>query len=477
MDLYPELVVGGYQPDQLQNFINDAFTRPIIPAYGAEEGFVGWTREYKTEYPLSLNDLIESDIGEYLPVIAEIKNFRDTQDTDLTKLSGLVTVLNNQIRNLKDDIQWNDKTVRFSGANVLKNAVIGKNDEYINIDSERQAALATFQTSLSQDTQNYFDGVQPGGEPQYSWDDSGTQATTSNVLTLGGNYYDKDGFYADRNGKALEDNVKAPYLRGDGTRLFQFRDDLFEIQQMIIKAGGPAPKTLGVWDANLAKFMENVLAYANDSRSWEYDMENGYPDVANQWNSALNEYIVQNESGTQLAEILNIAGYSTIAQPTPSKSEVKKALDDLYGGYGLKATAKMYKEDGDFFVNLSNTAAQREVEIETNANYLKELILGTKQYDKAPQPGEEGFNEYEAAKADGRVYEDKTGVYVIPLATEIKQTMGVKEPIDITGTMDDYLKERYSKRIGAVEDRTVARENAGLFTNNYLSLSRTGFAG
>jgi len=476
-ELYPQLSYEGYQPDQLGNFLADAFSRPIIPAYGAEEGFVGWTREYKTEYSLSLNDLIESDMSQYVPIINELRTYRDTGNNDLLQLTGLVTQLNNQLRQLSGEVQWGEKDVLFTGNNVLKNAVIGKGDEYVNIDSERQDALSIFQTSLSQDVQDYFDGIQPGGDQTYTWDDTSTKATYSNVLTLGGNYYDSDGFYADRNGKKLEDNVKAPYLKGDGTRLFQFRDDLFEIQQQILKAGGPAPKTLGVWDENLANFMENVLAYANDSRSWEYDMDNGYPDIANQWNSALNEYIVQNESGTQLAEILNVAGYSTIAKPKPSKSEIKQSLDELYGSYGLKADAKMYKEDGDFLVNLSSTAAQRQVEIEQNADYLKQLILGTKQYDKAPVQGEEGFGEYEAAKADGRVYEDKTGVYIIPLATEIKETMGVKDPIDVTGTMNDYLEERYAKRIGSVEDREIARENAKTFTNNYLTLSRTGFTG
>lgn len=476
-ELYPQLGYDQYQPDQLGNFLADAFSRPIIPAYGAEEGFVGWTREYKTEYSLSLNDLIESDMSQYAPIINSLRAYRDEGKTDLLELSGLITQLNVQLKRLKDDVQWGEKAVLFSGNDVLKNAVIGKGDEYVNIDSERQGALSIFQTSLSQDTQDYFDGVQPGGDQTYAWDDTSTKATYSNVLTLGGNYYDGDGFYADRNGKKLEGDTKAPFLKGDGTRLFQFRDDLFEIQQMIIKAGGPAPKTLGVWDENLAKFMENVLAYANDSRSWEYDMDNGYPDVANQWHSALNEYTIQNESGTQLAEILTIAGYSTIADPKPTKSEVKQALDDLYGNYGLKASAEMYKEDGDFLVNLSTTAAQRQAEIGQNADYLKQLILGTKQYDKAPVQGEEGFGEYEAAKADGRVYEDKTGVYIIPLATEIKETMGVKDPIDVTGTMNDYLEERYAKRIGAVEDREIARENAKLFTNNYLTLSRTGFTG
>jgi len=364
----------------------------------------------------------------------------------------------------------------LSSGQVEKDAKLFGDDVFENIDMIRAESLSMLQSNLNQESEDYFAQATPGGETTYAWDDTSTKATTSNVLTLGGNYYSNDGFYADRNGVKLEGDTRAPYLRNDGTRLFQNRNDIFEIQQQIMLAGGPAPKRIGFWDEGLASYMENVLAYANDSRSWELDFANGYSDVGQQWRSALGEYQRQYESGTQLAEVLQVAGYNTLTKPGPTEKEIKDSLDALYSNYGLTPTATMYKKDGEFLRGISMEAAAREEQVASGGNYLKELILGTKAFDEIPGENDEGFIEYQKAKADGRVYEDSNGVYIVPPVQQIQEQVGYKEPMDVTGTTAKYLEDRYSKRIGSVEDRSVARENAALFTNNYISLARTGFS-
>ena len=82
--------------------------------------------------------------------------------------------------------------------------------------------------------------------------------------------------------------------------------------------------------------------------------------VGNAWRGALQEYKVQNEGGTQLAEILTAAGYSTINEPKPTASEAKTKVDDLYGEYGLNATARDYKDSGKN-MNWKNGADKRRL--------------------------------------------------------------------------------------------------------------------
>tara|TARA_R100000781_G_scaffold114430_1_gene85203 strand:- start:582 stop:1988 length:1407 start_codon:yes stop_codon:yes gene_type:complete len=464
----------GYKThDDISSFLNELFGTSSIPAVAGEGNrFRPGDDEWNIPKTYSINDLIATPLVDSLSSLKDLKEFKDTSNTDLLVLRNLITNLNDELNSLSDPIELDEQFVLFSGTNVLIDNKIFGDDDYKDLNQERQDSLSIIQEDLTQDAIDYFQ--LEGGDPGYGWDDTGTKATTSNALTLGGNYYDKDGYYADREGNRLEGDVKAPFLRNDGTRLFQGRDDLFEIQQMIVEAGGPAPKRLGYWDEGLADYMEKVLAYANDSRSWEYDLEQGHVDVGQQWRSALGEFKTQNDSGTQLAEILSLQGYATLGQPGPLESEKKQALDDLYASYGLVADASMYQADGAYFTDISNTAAQRQSEIESGGNYLKELILGTKQFESVPEEGEEGFIEYQQAKHDGRVYEDNTGVYIVPPASTIEEQIGMKDPIDVPGTMNNYFKERYGKRIGAVEDRETARENAKLFTRNYITLSNAG---
>jgi len=473
------MAIEGYNPDEKSQYITSIFNNPSVYALGKEEGnnplSVGLAREYNIEKSYSISNLINSDLLAQLPSLRSLKEYKDAQETDLLKLNSLITQLDSDLKGLKGDIQFGEDIVAFSGQ-VEKDAKLFGDDVFENIDMIRAESLSILQSNLNQESEDYFAQATPGGEATYAWDDTSTKATTSNVLTLGGNYYSNDGFYADRNGVKLEGDTRAPYLRNDGTRLFQNRNDIFEIQQQIMLAGGPAPKRIGFWDEGLASYMENVLAYANDSRSWELDFANGYSDVGQQWRSALGEYQRQYESGTQLAEVLQVAGYNTLTKPGPTEKEIKDSLDALYSNYGLTPTATMYKKDGEFLRGISMEAAAREEQVASGGNYLKELILGTKAFDEIPGENDEGFIEYQKAKADGRVYEDSNGVYIVPPVQQIQEQVGYKEPMDVTGTTAKYLEDRYSKRIGSVEDRSVARENAALFTNNYISLARTGFS-
>jgi hypothetical protein len=256
--------------------------------------------------------------------------------------------------------------------------------------------------------------------------------------------------------------------------LFWQRDDLFEIQQLIVEAGGPAPETLGVWDKNLSKYMNNVLAYANDSRSWEVDMESGLS-MQNQWRSALNEYKLQNESGTQLSEILTTLGYSGVNKPKPSASEAKAKVDSLYGELGLKATARDYKDIGEAFIELSTQAEARQAEIESKAVGLKDLLLGTTKFVSSPPSPEtpEGI-EYQKAVNEGRVLETSTGIYIVPTAESLAEEKQIPEAIDVDGKLREMVESRDATRIQGVQDRDAQRENATLFKSNFLTTARTG---
>ena len=268
--------------------------------------------------------------------------------------------------------------------------------------------------------------------------------------------------------------VEAPYKKDDGWNLFWQRDDLFEIQQLIVEAGGPAPETLGVWDKNLSKYMNNVLAYANDSRSWEVDMESGLS-MQNQWRSALNEYKLQNESGTQLSEILTTLGYSGVNKPKPSASEAKAKVDSLYGELGLKATARDYKDIGEAFIELSTQAEARQTEIESKAVGLKDLLLGTTKFVSSPPSAEtpEGI-EYQQAVNEGRVLETSTGIYIVPTAESLAEEKQIPEAIDVDGKLREMVESRDATRIQGVQDRDAQRENATLFKSNFLTTARTG---
>ena len=220
--------------------------------------------------------------------------------------------------------------------------------------------------------------------------------------------------------------------------------------------------------------MYSVLAYANDSLSWESDLKSGIS-LANAWNSALQEFKVQNEGGTQLAEILTAVGYSTINEPKPTASETKNKVDELYSEFGIKATAKDYQDIGNAFIELSQQAAARQADIESKAVGLKDLLLGTTKYMSSPPNMEtpEGL-EYQKALNDGRILETSTGIYMIPDPEQLAKDKDIPEAIDVDTTLRQQIEEREATGIQGVKDRDIARNNATLFKKNYLTTVNTG---
>ena len=220
--------------------------------------------------------------------------------------------------------------------------------------------------------------------------------------------------------------------------------------------------------------MNNVLAYANDGESWMTDMQNGLS-TGNQWRSALQEFKLQNDGGTQLSEILTAVGYSTVNRPKVTGTQAKSKVDEIYAGLGLKATAKDYKDIGDAFIELSTQAAARQEEIESKAVGLQDLLLGTTKFMSSPPSGEtpEGI-EYQKALNDGRVLETSTGIYIIPDPEELAAAKDIPEAIDVDARLLEMVEARDATRIQGAKDREFDRNNALLFKQNFLTTTRTG---
>ena len=285
-------------------------------SYVQEVGVLGKFAQDHQVGSFSIDDLMSIPGVSALPSVVFFKNI-DRGDVDLAEVKINLQRLEQDLKDQYADspIEYNDNVIKFYGTyGTDVSDLTGKSKESFNSTVENDVNFANqIDATLSEEAISSFGIATP--EQSFAYNESNSVAGLSNVLTLGGNFYDADGVYVTREGEQVMGTngnpVEAPYKKDDGWNLFWQRDDLFEIQQLIVEAGGPAPETLGVWDKNLSKYMNNVLAYANDSRSWEVDMESGLS-MQNQWRSALNEYKLQNESGTQLSEILTTLGYSGV---------------------------------------------------------------------------------------------------------------------------------------------------------------------
>jgi hypothetical protein len=459
-------------------FITALLSKDFI-SYVQEVGVFGKFAQDHQVGNFSIEDLMSIPGVSALPSVQYFQNI-DKGNADLAEVKLNLQRLEEDLKTKYGDspIEYNDSVIKFYGEyGTDVSDVTGKKKSSFNSTVENNINFANqIDATLSEDAISSF-GIQTP-EPSFAYNESNQVAGVSNVLTLGGNFYDADGVYVTREGEQVMGTngnpVEAPYKKDDGWNLFWQRDDLFEIQQLIVEAGGPAPETLGVWDKNLSKYMNNVLAYANDSRSWEVDMESGLS-MQNQWRSALNEYKLQNESGTQLSEILTTLGYSTVNKPKPTASEAKAKVDSLYGEFGLKATARDYKDIGEAFVELSTQAEARQAEIESKAVGLKDLLLGTTQFVSSPPSPEtpEGI-EYQKAVNEGRVLETSTGIYIVPSAESLAEDKQIPEAIDVDGKLREMVESRDATRIQGVQDRDAQRSNALLFKNNFLTAARTG---
>ena len=464
--------------DNKSGFITALLSKNFI-SYVQE---VGVFRKFAQDHQVgsfSIEDLMAIPGVSALPSVVFFKNI-DRGDVDLAEVKITLQRLEQDLKDQYADspIEYNDNVIKFYGTyGTDVSDLTGKTKESFNSTVENDVNFANqIEATLSEEAISSFGIATP--EQSFLWDEENQVAGRSNVLTLGGNFYDADGVYVTREGEQVMGTngnpVEAPYKKDDGWNLFWQRDDLFEIQQLIVEAGGPAPETLGVWDKNLSKYMNNVLAYANDSRSWEVDMESGLS-MQNQWRSALNEYKLQNESGTQLSEILTTLGYSGVNKPKPSASEAKAKVDSLYSELGLKATARDYKDIGEAFIELSTQAEARQTEIESKAVGLKDLLLGTTKFVSSPPSPEtpEGI-EYQKAVNEGRVLETSTGIYIVPTAESLAEEKQIPEAIDVDGKLREMVESRDATRIQGVQDRDAQRENATLFKSNFLTTARTG---
>jgi len=459
-------------------FLSALLSKDFI-SYVQEVGVFGGKYQDHQVGSFSIEDLMSIPGVSALPSVVFFKNI-DRGDVDLAEVKINLQRLEQDLKDQYADspIEYNDNVIKFYGTyGTDVSDLSGKSKESFNSTVENDVNFANqIDATLSEEAISSFGIATP--EQSFAYNESNSVAGLSNVLTLGGNFYDADGVYVTREGEQVMGTngnpVEAPYKKDDGWNLFWQRDDLFEIQQLIVEAGGPAPETLGVWDKNLSKYMNNVLAYANYSRSWEVDMESGLS-MQNQWRSALNEYKLQNESGTQLSEILTTLGYSGVNKPKPSASEAKAKVDSLYGELGLKATARDYKDIGEAFIELSTQAEARQAEIESKAVGLKDLLLGTTKFVSSPPSPEtpEGI-EYQQAVNEGRVLETSTGIYIVPTAESLAEEKQIPEAIDVDGKLREMVESRDATRIQGVQDRDAQRENATLFKSNFLTTARTG---
>ena len=448
-------------------------------SYVQEVGVLGKFAQDHQVGSFSIDDLMTIPGVSALPSVVFFKNI-DRGDVDLAEVKINLQRLEQDLKDQYADspIEYNDNVIKFYGTyGTDVSDLTGKTKESFNSTVENDVNFANqIDATLSEEAISSF-GIQTP-EQTFAYNETNSVAGLSNVLTLGGNFYDADGVYVTREGEQVMGTngnpVEAPYKKDDGWNLFWQRDDLFEVQQLIVEAGGPAPETLGVWDKNLSKYMNNVLAYANDSRSWEVDMESGLS-MQNQWRSALNEYKLQNESGTQLSEILTTLGYSTVNKPKPTASETKAKVDSLYSEFGLNATARDYKDIGEAFMELSTQAEARQSEIDSKAVGLKDLLLGTTKFVSSPPSLEtpEGI-EYQKAVNEGRVLETSTGIYIVPSAESLAEDKQIPEAIDVDGKLREMVESRDATRIQGVQDRDFQRENATLFKSNFLTAARTG---
>lgn len=466
--------------DNKSGYISALLSKNFI-SYVKEVGlFGGRFQDHEVGY-YSIEDLYAIPGVSALPSVQYFQNI-DKGNVDLAEVKLNLQKLEQELQNNygEEPIEYNDDVIKFYGSyglDVSDISLTGKKKSSFNSTTENKINFTNqIDATLSEDAISSFGIKDP--EQSYLYNESNQVAGLSNVLTLGGNYYDADGVYVTREGEQVMGTngnpVEAPYKKDDGWNLFWQRDDLFEIQQLIVDAGGPAPETLGVWDINLSKYMNNVLAYANDSRSWEVDRESGLS-LENQWRGALNEYKLQNESGTQLSEILTTLGYSTVNKPKPTASEAKAKVDSLYGELGLKATARDYKDIGEAFMELSTQAEARQAEIDRKAVGLKDLLLGTTKFVSSPPSPEtpEGI-EYQKAVNEGRVLKTSTGIYIVPSAESLAESKQIPEAIDVDGKLREMVETRDATRIQGVQDRDFQRENATLFKSNFLTAARTG---
>lgn len=459
-------------------FLSALLSKDFI-SYVQEVGVLGKFAQDHQVGSFSIEDLMAIPGVSALPSVVFFKNI-DRGDVDLAEVKINLQRLEQDLKDQYADspIEYNDNVIKFYGTyGTDVSDLTGKTKESYNSTVENDVNFANqIDATLSEEAISSF-GIQTP-EQTFAYNENNSVAGLSNVLTLGGNFYDADGVYVTREGEQVMGTngnpVEAPYKKDDGWNLFWQRDDLFEVQQLIVEAGGPAPETLGVWDKNLSKYMNNVLAYANDSRSWEVDMESGLS-MQNQWRSALNEYKLQNESGTQLSEILTTLGYSTVNKPKPTASETKAKVDSLYSEFGLNATARDYKDIGEAFMELSTQAEARQSEIDSKAVGLKDLLLGTTKFVSSPPSLEtpEGI-EYQKAVNEGRVLETSTGIYIVPSAESLAEDKQIPEAIDVDGKLREMVESRDATRIQGVQDRDFQRDNATLFKSNFLTAARTG---
>jgi len=295
------------------------------------------------------------------------------------------------------------------------------------------------------------------------------------VITHGGNYYDEEGYYTDREGNRLPDEPKAPFKPEDQWALFYDRDDMFEIQQAIMAAGGPVPVQLGYWDEDLAEFMWHVLAEANDSMSWMIDEENGL-EIGFQWETALQTYTDKYKQGTDMATLMSELGYTTISYEAPDVSEQKSAVDSIFSKYGLKPTDADYASIGEYFVEISKQSVNREAEILLGKEKLSNIVVGGMEYlSEIPSVRDkEAYERFSKARAEGRLQQSGNGWYIVPDPESVERQLDLPKSMKPMQMLDDYVQSRYSGKIEQIEDRTMDRNNIDSFRDTFLTVSREG---
>ena len=235
----------NYQ-DNKSGFISSLLSQNFIP-YAKEIGIEPLRQQDHQVSYYSINDLFSIPGISNLPSVLYFQNLSNYDNVDLVEVRTQLAQLQSELKTVTDSIEYNDEVIKFFGDIATDvNDITGTVRESFNLDVENDVNFKQqVNASLSDEAINSFGLQEP--ETPYVYDETATGiAGQSNILTLGGNFYNKDGQYTNRNGEAIvgpDGNPKqAPYKKGDGWELFWQRGDIFEIQQRIVAAEGPEPE-------------------------------------------------------------------------------------------------------------------------------------------------------------------------------------------------------------------------------------------
>jgi len=213
-------------------FITALLSKDFI-SYVQEVGVLGKFAQDHQVGSFSIEDLMSIPGVSALPSVQYFQNI-DKGNVDLVNVKLNLQRLEEDLKNKYGDspIEYNDSVIKFYGEyGTDVSDVTGKTKASFNATVENNINFANqIDATLSEEAISSFGIATP--EQSFAYNESNSVAGVSNVLTLGGNFYDADGVYVTREGEQVMGTngnpVEAPFKKDDGWNLFWQRDDLFE---------------------------------------------------------------------------------------------------------------------------------------------------------------------------------------------------------------------------------------------------------